>query len=157
MAVYLSTFTNKVDRKGRVSFPASFRGALVKAQSDGIILYPSFKHPCIEGCDEQRIEVIVDSIDQLAGFSDDAENLQTILADSQRLAIDGDGRVVLPPNFIEFAQLTDTAMFVGIGRSFQIWSPSEYQKHHDQNRDRARSQNATLRIIQPSQDGGGGT
>ena len=105
MAVFLSTFENKVDRKGRVSIPASFRGALEQEKSTGIILYPSFKHACIEGNGDERIQEIVNSIDALDAFSDEAENLQTILADARQLAIDSDGRIILPSEFIEYAEL----------------------------------------------------
>ena len=147
MAVFLSTFENKVDRKGRVSIPASFRGALEQEKSTGIILYPSFKHACIEGNGDERIQEIVDSIDALDAFSDEAENLQTILADARQLAIDSDGRIILPSEFIEYAQLNGVATFVGLGIGFQIWEPSTFMEHRAKNRERARKQGATLQIV----------
>ena len=147
MAVFLSTFANKVDRKGRVSVPAPFRGVLDRQNSTGIILYPSFKHPCIEGSGDERIQEIVDSIDALDAFSDEAENLQTILADARQLSIDTDGRIVMPPELLDYAGLRDTATFVGLGKSFQIWAPAAFDAHRECNRERAREQGATLRIV----------
>ena len=152
MAVFLSTFANKVDKKGRVSVPATFRAALEQEKSAGVILYPSFKHPCLEGCGDERIEQIAASIDELEAFSEEADNLQTILADSVRLTVDGDGRVMLPKELVDFAGLADTAMFVGLGKSFQVWQPESYEAHRAKNRERAREQGATLRIVRP---GGG--
>lgn len=157
VAVFLSTFANKIDRKGRVSVPAPFRAALEKELSNGLILYPSFKHPCIEGCGDERIEEIVNSIDAIDAFSEEAENLQTILASSRQLQIDGDGRIVLPAELIEFAGIDGNALFVGIGRSFQIWKPEDHEAHHTASRARAKEQGATLRILKnspPSTDGG---
>ena len=154
MAVFLSTFANKVDRKGRVSVPATFRAALDQERSAGVILYPSFKHPCLEGCGDERIEQIAESIDTLPAFSEEAENLQTILADSVRLTIDGDGRIMLPKELAEFAGMTETAMFVGLGKSFQVWEPAAFETHRQSARRRARDNNATLRIVKPG-DGGG--
>ena len=147
MAVFLSTFENKVDRKGRVSVPASFRAVLDRQNSLGIILYPSFKHACIEGNGDERIQEIVNSIDALDAFSDEAENLQTILADARQLTIDSDGRIILPQDFINYADLDGTAIFVGLGKSFQIWKPDVFLKHRDRNRKRARELGATLQII----------
>ncbi len=155
MAVFLSTFANKVDKKGRVSVPATFRAALEQERSAGVILYPSFKHPCIEGCGDERIEQIAASIDALDAFSEEAENLQTILADSVRLTVDGDGRVMLPKDLAEFARLGETAMFVGLGKSFQIWEPAAYEAHRIEARERARRSGATLRLV-PGTDGNGG-
>ena len=147
MAVFLSTFENKVDRKGRVSVPASFRAVLEQQTSLGIILYPSFKHACIEGNGDERIQEIVNSIDALDAFSDEAENLQTILADARQLTIDSDGRIILPQDFINYADLDGAATFVGLGKSFQIWKPDVFLKHRDRNRKRARELGATLQII----------
>lgn len=153
MAVFLSTFANRVDKKGRVSVPATFRAALEQERSGGVILYPSFKHPCLEGCGDERIEQIAESIDALDAFSEEAEALQTILADSVRLTVDGDGRVMLPSNLAEFAGVTETAMFVGLGKSFQVWEPAAFEAHRSAARQRARDKNATLRIIKPREGG----
>ena len=150
MSVLLSTFENKVDRKGRVSVPSSFRNVLSQQKSTGIILYPSFKHPCLEGCGDERIQEIVSSIDAIDVFSDEAENLQTILADAKQVSVDSDGRVILPHEFVVHAGISDLASFVGLGKSFQIWSPKNFSIHRQKNRLRAREQGATLRIISSS-------
>ena len=147
MSVFLSTFENKVDRKGRVSVPSSFRNVLSQQKSTGIILYPSFKHPCLEGSGDERIQEIVSSIDAIDVFSDEAENLQTILADAKHVSVDSDGRVILPHEFVAHAGISDLASFVGLGKSFQIWSPKNFSIHRQKNRLRAREQGATLRII----------
>lgn len=150
MSVFLSTFENKVDRKGRVSVPSSFRNVLSQQKSTGIILYPSFKHPCLEGSGDERIQEIVSSIDAIDVFSDEAENLQTILADAKQVSVDSDGRVILPHEFVAHAGISDLASFVGLGKSFQIWSPKNFSIHRQKNRLRAREQGATLRIIASS-------
>ena len=147
MSVFLSTFENKVDRKGRVSVPSSFRNVLSQQESTGIILYPSFKHPCLEGSGDERIQEIVSSIDAIDIFSDEAENLQTILADAKQVTVDSDGRVILPHELVVHAGISDLASFVGLGKSFQIWSPKNFSIHRQKNRLRAREQGATLQII----------
>ncbi|MEK9595471.1 MAG: division/cell wall cluster transcriptional repressor MraZ [Rhodospirillaceae bacterium] len=153
MSVFLSTFENKLDGKGRVSVPASFRSALDKQNSAGVVLFPSLRHACLEGCGDQRIEQIAESIDRLDAFSEEAEAMQTILADSASLSIDGDGRMVLPEKMIAFAGLENVVVFVGQGRQFQIWAPSRYQHFRDHNRDIARERGLSLRMV--PRDGGG--
>ena len=152
VSVFLSTFENKVDRKGRVSVPSSFRNVLSQQKSTGIILYPSFKHPCLEGSGDERIQEIVSSIDAIDVFSDEAENLQTILADAKHVSVDSDGRVILPHEFVAHAGISDLASFVGLGKSFQIWSPKNFSILRQKNRLRAREQGATLRIISSSSE-----
>ena len=40
----LSTYENKLDKKGRVSVPASFRSHLSNLGYNGVICYPSFNN-----------------------------------------------------------------------------------------------------------------
>lgn len=156
MAVFLSTIANKVDKKGRVSVPATFRAALEEEKSGGVILYPSFKHPCLEGCGDERIEQIAASIDALDQFSEEVENLNTILADSVRLTVDGDGRIMLPKDLADFAGIGETAMFVGQGKSFQVWEPKAYEAYRLEARERARRSGATLRLVRNTDGNGDG-
>ena len=44
MELFVSNFLNKIDKKGRVSFPSLFRNALPKNNKNEIILYKSFKY-----------------------------------------------------------------------------------------------------------------
>lgn len=130
-----------------MSVPASFRSVLERQASYGLILYPSFKHPCIDGCGDERIQEMVDSIDRLDAFSEEAEDLQTILADARQLTIDSDGRVLMPRDLLDYASISDTIMFVGLGKSFQLWEPQTYKAHRDEKRQRARDRGATLPMV----------
>ena len=46
--MFLSTYENKLDKKGRVSVPASFRSYLSNLGYNGVICYPSFNNLSIE-------------------------------------------------------------------------------------------------------------
>ena len=46
----------QIDKKWRVSVPASFRSYLSSMGYNGVICYPSFNNPSIEGCSQNRIE-----------------------------------------------------------------------------------------------------
>ena len=56
--MFLSTYENKLDKKGRVSVPASFRSYLSNLGYNGVICYPSFNNTSIEACSQDRIEKI---------------------------------------------------------------------------------------------------
>jgi MraZ protein len=45
--MFMGTYTNKVDAKGRVSVPAEFRAVLAEEEQDGIICFPSFTDQCL--------------------------------------------------------------------------------------------------------------
>ena len=52
---------NKIDKKGRVSVPASFRSHLNALGYNGFITYPSFNHVALEACSQERIEKLSNS------------------------------------------------------------------------------------------------
>ncbi len=133
MLKFLSTTTNKVDKKGRVSVPALFRSNIGPEGFQGVIAYKSFKHPCIEGSDISFMEQLSERIHGDFGFfSDENEALATVLlGKSTQLSFDPEGRIHIPREFIEHADIEEQATFVGLGNKFQIWNPKAYQAHYE--------------------------
>ncbi len=145
MAVFFGTFENKVDSKGRVSVPASFRQALARSAFQGIIARPSYRSEAVEACDLEFMEELNDSVATNDLYSDAHEDLAfTIFADSHQLPFDSEGRILLPPALVEHAGITERAGFVGMGSSFQIWQPETLQRQKSEARKRARAQGLTL-------------
>lgn len=147
MSVFLSTFINKIDSKGRISVPSSFRIELAAQTFQGIIVFKSYRHQALEACGIDRMTILSKNIDQLALFSEDHDDLaSTLLADAVRLPFDSDGRIVLPAALKEHANLDGQAAFVGQGATFQIWRPEDFFKHQEEARKRLRDKKASLKI-----------
>lgn len=150
MSLFLSTFVNKLDKKGRVSVPASFRLVLNSQDFHGIIGFRSYKFPTIEGMGIDRMKRLSESVDQLDVFSDERDDLSaTIFADAQMMAFDGEGRIILPAPLIEHAELKDTVAFVGRGPTFQIWNPDLFQNHQEQARARTQEKKVSFKVRGP--------
>ena len=137
--LFLSTFENRIDRKGRLSVPAPFR-AVLERRRDPLYLFKSLTEPCLEGCGPERIGQIVDAIDSMDSLSEEVATLQTMLSSAQEMKLDGEGRLMLSADFIAFAELDDMALYAGIGRSFQIWLPARYRARETEARARAKSE-----------------
>ena len=155
MALFLSTFVNKIDKKGRVSVPASFRASLTPGQSSshgdpsfsGIVVFRSLKHPALEGCSVDRMQRLSNSIDRLDLFSDAQDDLvSAIFADSHLLSFDSEGRVSIPEDFLKFANLTDQVAFVGRGATFQLWSPDVFRDVQNAARERLRREGPSVKL-----------
>jgi MraZ protein len=142
--LFLSTYVNKVDRKGRVSVPATFRAAVADQSFPGIVVFPSFKHEALEGSGIKRMEEMSERLDGLDEFSEERENLSVLFASSQALPFDPEGRIVLPEDLASHAHISESAAFVGLGKSFQIWEPNRFADHQAVLRERARRQGASL-------------
>lgn len=150
MALFLSTFINKVDQKGRVSVPAPFRLELVKEAFQGFIAFRSYKHNTIECCSYSRMAQLSQSVDHLDLFSETQEDFTaTVFADSLQISFDQEGRIVLPKKLADFAGIIDEAAFVGRGATFQIWAPAVFEKIQAEARSRLKEHKQTLRIWSP--------
>lgn len=151
VAMFLSRFDNKVDKKGRVSVPAPWRAALASQSYQGIVVYPSLKYDAVEGCGLGRIALISESIDSYNPFSDEYDAFtDAILTKSHQLPFDGEGRVVLPEAILVHAAITDVATFAGRGETFQIWQPSAYDSFTKQMASKARDEAARLPLKPPA-------
>ena len=142
--LFLSTFVNKVDRKGRVSVPATFRAAVADQSFPGIVVFPSFKYRALDASGIKRMEEMSERLNTLDEFSEEHENLAMLFAAAQALPFDTEGRIVLPGDLAEHAQIVDSAAFVGLGKSFQIWEPTRFSEHQAMLRERARTQGTRL-------------
>lgn len=149
MALLVGRHLNKIDRKGRVSVPKNFRDVLSAETGSfaGCYAYALFNSAAVEACSEAYMERIAASIDDLDLFSEEQDDLNAVLLESaHQLSFDPEGRVMLPAELIEHAQLADQALFVGRGRKFQVWNPATYQEHRQTAFARARERGATLRM-----------
>ena len=127
--MFLSTYENKLDKKGRVSVPASFRSYLSNLGFNGLICYPSFNNNCIEAWPQDRIEKISNAIDSLNPFEEKKDFFATsILSESINLQFDSEGRISFTSKLLKHAKIRNRVLFVGQGKTFQMWEPTNYEK-----------------------------
>ena len=158
---FVSTFSNKIDAKGRVSIPAPFRAVLERdVYAGGIYCYPSLDAPALDAGGERLAKKIDGLLAGLPDYSDERDELSVALyGDVQVLSIDGDGRIVLPENLRRHAGLDGSVTFVGLGDKFQMWEPGQFEKRRDIARDKVQSTRKLFgRGSRPGGpgDGGGG-
>jgi len=143
--LFISTYVNKVDRKGRVSVPATFRSTLATDRHPNLVIaFPSVRLPALECTGSDRMAEMQERIETLEQFSEEYENLSLLFAEAQPLTIDGEGRVILPEKLKEHALITGDVAFVGLGAMFQLWDPAAYAAHSSAVRERSRRQGTTL-------------
>ena len=127
--MFLSSYENKLDKKGRVSVPASYRSYLSNLGYNGVICYPSFNNPSIEAWPQDRIEKISNTIDSLNPFEEKRDYFATsVLSESVNLQFDTEGRVSLTEKLVSHAKIKSNILFVGLGKTFQIWDPKIFEK-----------------------------
>ncbi|MGB6352047.1 MAG: division/cell wall cluster transcriptional repressor MraZ [Pseudolabrys sp.] len=125
---FVANFTLRLDSKGRVSIPGSFRSALGSDGFEGLYCYPALDRPAIDAGGSALMGEIEAVIGRYAPFSDQREHFALALyGTSETLKIDGEGRVVLSESLKRHAGISEAVAFVGLGHKFQIWEPGRFQ------------------------------
>ena len=144
--MFLSTYENKLDKKGRVSVPASFRSYLSNLGYNGVVCYPSFNNQSIEAWPQDRIEKISNTIDALNPFEEKKDYFATsILSESINLQFDSEGRISLTAKLLKHAKIKNSILFVGQGKTFQIWEPAAFEKFRAKSRKKSNINRASLK------------
>ena len=156
----------KVDSKGRVSIPASFRRVVEKGDPDWtagqrpnlIIVYGLDKQRQLDCYTIEAMDEIEERIALMQPGSVERKMMERIFhgraLDTQ---IDEDGRIVLPKHLRDKIGLTGEAFFIASGDYFQIWKPETYagteaakaEAWMDQ-----QDEDFDIRTLLPSLDGG---
>ena len=148
MKLFVSTFVNKIDKKGRVSLPSIFRSALPNDNKNEIILSKSLRNKSIEGLSVNRVKEIADRINNLDFFSEEHDDFSTSIFSEMLLTnLDKEGRFLLPAKLKDFADIKDEVAFVGQGYFFQIVNPKVALEFQKKSRKRLKLKKKTLSKI----------
>ena len=126
--------------------PASFRSYLSNLGYNGIVCFPSFNNQSIEAWPQDRIEKITQAIDSLNPFEEKRDFFVTsILSESINLQFDSEGRISLTTKLLKHAKIKNNMLFVGQGKTFQIWEPATFEKFKINARKKANINRASLK------------
>ena len=144
--MFFSSYENKIDKKGRVSVPATFRSHFGSMGYNGFVSYPSFNHSALEACSQDRIEKLSNTIDSLNPFEEKRDFFATsILSECENLQFDTEGRISLSEKLLNHAKIKSNILFVGLGKTFQIWEPTTFEKFKVNAKKKANLNRASLK------------
>ncbi len=130
--VFIGRHENKIDAKGRMSIPAEFRKVLDQGDPDRdagayprlLLVIGDERTPYVQGMTVARGATLRRQIRRLKPADPRRIDLEEVLYElSVQIAVDETGRIVVPPAAREKLGLSDKAMMVGRGETFQIWEP----------------------------------
>jgi MraZ protein len=136
---FVSHFTNRLDSKGRVSIPASFRAVLARDGFEGLYVYPSLYSQALDCGGNALLSEIDALLAPLSPYSEERDAYAaTLYGESEVLKIDGEGRVILTDGMKARVSIANEVTFVGQGHKFQIWEPGCFRAHLAEARNRVR-------------------
>lgn len=118
-----------VDTKGRMGMPVRYRELLetslvvtIDTEETCLLLYPALEW--------QRIET---SLQKLPSFNAQARRIQRLLiGHATDVEMDAQGRILLPLELRQYAQLQKQAFLIGQGNKFEIWDEERWQNKRDE-------------------------
>ena len=132
MTTNLNTFTGEfsytVDAKGRVNFPSKFRKVLSVDNEDTFVITRGMD-PCVWVYPIVVWQNIENDLKNLSSLS--AIN-RTFVRNTVRyatpLTYDGQGRIQLTNNLINYAELGKKTLIIGMVNKIEIWNPDRLKE-----------------------------
>jgi MraZ protein len=148
---FVSNFTNRLDAKGRVSIPSSFRAVLAKDGYEGLYVHPALDLAAFDAGGHALRRTIDDILARFSPFSEEWDSLSAALnGTSEVLKVDPEGRIMLSEALKAHTGIGDAVTFVGHGHKFQIWEPQRFKAHLDAAHARLRDVKRMLGALPPS-------
>jgi len=127
---------HKVDAKGRVSIPASFRRVLEASDPEWkageapqiVIVYGPARQRYLECYTMEAIDEVDAKIKRMPRGSQARRMLERMFSgQAHPTSVDESGRLVLPAKLREKIGLTGEAYFIATGDTFQIWDNTTFE------------------------------
>lgn len=127
MGVFRGSNEINMDAKGRMAIPARYRDAIESGCSGVLIATIDIQDKCLLIYPLQEWEKIEAQIAQLPTFNPTTRKLQRILIGHAReMELDGNGRVLIPPELRQYAQLDKKVILVGQRHRLELWSEENW-------------------------------
>lgn len=116
----------KVDEKGRVFVPSSFRKILQREDESGLILRRDVFQRCLVLYPKSVWDAQVDAITARTSMFDRAgrDALRRFVAGAEDITLDSGGRMLIPRRYLADADIETEVRFIGVDDTIEIWSRS---------------------------------
>jgi MraZ protein len=119
---YLVSFT----APGRVVIPKKIRELL---KGDSFIVTKGFDF-CLAGYDMESWESRSRELTNVSLLDrTDIEKRRMLFSSTMHIDIDGQGRFVIPKPLLQFAELKDKVLIIGVGDHFELWNPEKWSSY----------------------------
>jgi MraZ protein len=127
--VFRRQFDHKMDVKGRVSLPTSYRQALMEHQGEERVVVTKYFEGCLIA---YAVDGWLELEEKIIGFNTlerESRNIQrSIIAASVELTTDKQGRILIPTYLRDYAALDQQVVFQGLVNRFEIWSKERWRE-----------------------------
>lgn len=127
---FLGNISAKLDTKGRVFMPATFRKILQAAGEENIVLRKDIFQLCLVIYPESVWNGVMDMMrSRLSRWNRKEQQIfRQFVSDVEILSLDGNGRFLIPKRHLRMANIQQEVSLVGVDDTIEIWSAEERDK-----------------------------
>lgn len=121
---FLGNIEARVDAKGRVFLPATFRKVLQSESEEQLVLRKDVHENCLVLYPES---VWLEQMDfmrsKLNRWNREQQNIfRQFVSEVENISLDGNGRILLSKRLMEVAGIDQMVRFIGVGDTIEIWA-----------------------------------
>ncbi|MCZ2459783.1 MAG: division/cell wall cluster transcriptional repressor MraZ [Chitinophagales bacterium] len=131
MTGFLGEYESTLDAKGRFLLPAGFKKQLPEVEAAHFVINRGFEK-CLSLYPLKNWEPLFDKITKLNDFDPKVRQfLRYFLNGATQVEPDSAGRLLIPPNLKEYAELKKDIVLVAAVNKIEIWDSNKYKQLFD--------------------------
>jgi len=125
----IGTYECKVDAKGRLMLPVSFKKQLVSVVNNGFVLKRAVFQPCLELYPMNQWELLMQKINKLNRFKKKNNDfIRRFTAGVKSVELDSSGRLLISKDLVGFAGISTEIVLTSAVNIIEIWDKDNYEK-----------------------------
>lgn len=129
MNTLIGTYECKVDAKGRLMLPVSFKKQLASVMANGFVLKRAVFQPCLELYPMNQWELLMQNINKLNRFKKKNNDfIRRFTAGVKSVDLDSSGRLLISKDLVGFAGISKEIVVTSSVNIIEIWDKDKYEK-----------------------------
>jgi len=128
MQTFVGNIEGRLDEKGRIFIPATYRRILAETNAKRIVMRRDTDNECLmfypEAVWNEKVATLRNALDEWN--PEDQLILMQFMADAEYLELDGQGRILLQKKNLETIGAQNDVLFVGMLDRFALWTPDTF-------------------------------
>lgn len=122
--MFYGTYEHNVDKKGRITIPASFREEI----PDVVFVSKGFDGNLL-GMPEDGVQAVVENLRTLSITDPDGRDFaRDFFGTTAKLTYDSAGRILIPPTLRKIVGIEEEVVIIGSGSNFEIWAKDKLEQ-----------------------------
>ncbi|NLX80941.1 MAG: division/cell wall cluster transcriptional repressor MraZ [Proteiniphilum sp.] len=130
MLQFLGNIEAKVDSKGRIFVPATFRKQLQSSDEEYLVLRKDVFQDCLllypGTVWEKEIEFLRSRLNKWN--KEQQQIFRQFVLDAERIEMDASGRILIPKRYLQMVNIDVEVRFLGVDNIIEIWSKDNLEK-----------------------------